>query len=293
MAVDLRARDEMHQHERVGRAAVQQRERHRRVARMRDAALAFHEQQAVAAGAAVTFEHELFGRAAREIGDHAIDRRAPAGDRDAGLPGRHEFRRDVRRLCRAREFERRSHLADGAIAADGQHDTARHVVGGARKQRRGGRHAQIPDARIVPVGERAELGVLAEERVQAVHHFEPGLQCDRDLGAVVVRQFAAGGRDADQERRRAVREACGDGGDDRRVGVEVGDDIPHAFAGVARIDHGDRRVARIRDDAVRGFRRAIAERTRREDDVASRHAATARSFTPSPGPAGSTILPPS
>ena len=58
-----------------------------------------------------------------------------------------------------------------------------------------------------------------------------------------------------------------------------------------RVDDRDDHVARVRDDAVRGFRRARRERAGREDDVAARHAATAFSTTPSPGPSGKTIFP--
>jgi hypothetical protein len=61
---------------------------------MVDAALAFDEQHAVRVRR--VREHELFGRAAREVGDHAIDRRAGAGDHDAGLTGRDERARTPR-----------------------------------------------------------------------------------------------------------------------------------------------------------------------------------------------------
>jgi hypothetical protein len=51
----------MHEHHGIRRAAVDERERDRRVAGMRDTTLPFDEQDAVArADAAIAFEYELF-----------------------------------------------------------------------------------------------------------------------------------------------------------------------------------------------------------------------------------------
>ena len=72
------------------------------------------------------------------------------------------------------------------------------IVGGAGKERRRGRHAQVPDARIVRVRQRAQLGVVVEKGVQTVDDFELRLERERDLGAIRRRQRAAGRGDADQ-----------------------------------------------------------------------------------------------
>src|SRR5271165_3551243 len=85
-----------------------------------------HEQFAAAPR---TLEYERFRRARDEIRDHAIDRNAPAGDHDSRLSRGHELRARAACVSRARELERRRHLARRAVAPDGQQDARRNGEG--------------------------------------------------------------------------------------------------------------------------------------------------------------------
>ena len=78
-------------------------------------------------------------------------------------------------------------------------------------------------------GRRGELGVVAEEVVQAALDVQPGARSPRRIGRPpVVGQLAAGRRDADQQRVRPQRQRLVDAGHHRHVRVEAGHVVAHA-----------------------------------------------------------------
>ena len=103
------------EHQQVRRRAVQQAERHARVGGVEQPALALHEQQVAALGA---LEHQPLARAGHVVGDHVVDRDPPAGDRNAGLPGRHVDRAQAAIAGRPVQLERHDLLADHRVGAD-------------------------------------------------------------------------------------------------------------------------------------------------------------------------------
>ena len=75
------------EHVEVRRAAVDQPDGHARVDRMEDRALSLDPEQVASLAA---LDDETFGRAGKEVGNDRVDGDPPAGDRDPGLPRRHE-----------------------------------------------------------------------------------------------------------------------------------------------------------------------------------------------------------
>ncbi len=139
----------------VRRRAVHQPERHARVGRVRERALALDEEQLAAAPGSL--DDEPLGRAGEEVGDDRVDGDSPAGDRDPGLAGRHELTtaRPRRRASRSSSTRDRL-LADRAVRADGEHDRRRHLEVLAR------RHAEI-GRRLAQV---AQLDAVAQRRAR-------------------------------------------------------------------------------------------------------------------------------
>src|SRR4051794_37415574 len=91
-AFDLVASRLVTEDEQVRRAAVEQAERDARVDRVDQRPLALDPQQL--SPALVPLDDEPLGGACDEVGDDGVDGDAPAGDRNAGLPGRHELGRE-------------------------------------------------------------------------------------------------------------------------------------------------------------------------------------------------------
>ena len=158
--------------------AVVEAERHARVRRVHERSLALHEQQL--SPAPTPFDHELLGRAREEVGDNGVHRDAPACDRDPGLPGGHEERRQPSRACGAVELERDRHLPDGAVGADGEDDPGVDLEVRARRAVEAGRRpAQVAKLDAGPVGHRTQLGVVGEHLVEPVLDREARGRCTR------------------------------------------------------------------------------------------------------------------
>ena len=188
-----------------GRASVHERKRDRRVRGMIDRALPLDDDQI---GALVRGEqHELFGRSGREVGDHAIDRNAPAGDHDPGLSGGYEPRVRAARIRRANELQRDGHLPHGAVVPDEQQRRRGDVVDRAREERHVGRLAHVPDFTAVLASDRGKVFVLAEHVVQAADDVEIGFERVENGLPPIRRQRSALRRGADQQRGRFVLSA--------------------------------------------------------------------------------------
>ena len=159
-----------------GRGAVDQRERHRRVGRVVERALALDDHP-VAAPLAL-LDHPLDG-ALGEVADQPVDRDAPALDHHPGLAGRDERRLAARLRPRPlRELQPDGHLADRAVRADGEdHPLARAVAAPDGRLRPRRRPAVVDDPRPGRRGRGRELRVVAEERV------EPGVDVEARPGS--------------------------------------------------------------------------------------------------------------
>ena len=129
-AAHMRPSGLMAQHQRLGLRAVEEPQRHAREGGMEERALAFDQIPAVVGAR----RRELLDRAGDEIGDDGIDRHALAGDQDAGLAGRPEIGGDAALAQAAGQRDRRDHLADRAIGADGEQAVARPRIALADRQ---------------------------------------------------------------------------------------------------------------------------------------------------------------
>ena len=114
--------------DRVGLAAVHQRQRHARVGRVEQAALALDQVPVVG----VVVRGQPLDRAGHEVGDHRVERHAAAGDQDAGLAGGAEGRGHAARPHLALHGERGVHLADRAVGAHGEQPPAACAAGRRR-----------------------------------------------------------------------------------------------------------------------------------------------------------------
>ena len=164
------------------------------------------------------FQHELLGGAGDEVGDDCVDRDPPPRDRDARLAGRDELAPDPAAPGLGVELERDGHLPDRAVGAHGEHDlpVVREVRAGRGVQARRGL-AEIAQLDAVAGGEDAELGVVRDELVEAVLDVEAGRDAGLEEHAPGGREPPAGGRDADERRRRVVGERLLDRADDREA----------------------------------------------------------------------------
>ena len=196
MAEPARLVDEDHG---VGRRAVEEAQRHRRVGGVVERALALHEDPVTHLLGSL---HEPLGGAIDEVGDDAVDSDAPALDHDARLPGGHEDGRETGPERRRAELERHAHLADGAVGADGEDDVAAGAVRPPGSDLVAfGWPPMVDQLDAVRGGEGGELGILADELVQSRDDVEAGLDGGHDRGPPVGRDPAALRRDADEERR--------------------------------------------------------------------------------------------
>ncbi len=226
------------------RGAVDEAERHARVGRVRHRALALDEEQL--SPALVPFDDELLGRAGDEVGDDGVDRDAPAGDRDPGLPGRDEPRLDPARPGGAVELERHRHLPDRAVGADGEDVPRRLLQVGARGHVEVcGGSPQVAELHALLGREPAQLLVVGEELVQAVLDVEP--VPDRALQQLAPRgrEPSSGRRDADERRRRLEAERVLDRAHDRHAALR----LPRA----RRVEQRDHRPLPVREHAAGGL----------------------------------------
>ncbi len=99
------------------------------------------------------------------------------------------------------QLERDGHLADRAVAADGQDHPLAGCVAAPDGRLHPVRRPPVVDDRHAPGGRgRRELRVVADERVQAGQDVQPGGDGGQDDRPPRVGQPAAGRRDPDQER---------------------------------------------------------------------------------------------
>ena len=230
--------------ERVRRRAVDETERHPRVGGMRDRALALDEEQL--ATALVPLDDEPLGRAGDEVRDDGVDGDPPARDRDPGLPGRDEARRQPARSRCPVELERHRHLPDRAVRADGEDVPRRLLEVGARGDVQvRGRAAQVAELDAVARRERAQLLVVAQELVQAVLDVETARDDRLQQLAPRGREAPARGGDADERRRRLVAEGLLDRADDRDAALG----LPRS----GRVEDRDDGSLAVGEDAARGL----------------------------------------
>ena len=184
---------------------------------MEQRALPLDPEQLAAARDAL--EHELLGGAGDEVGDDGVDGDPPAGDRDPGLPGRHELARDP-----ARAAPRASSSSETVIFPIAQSEPTvsttsrrmRQVLAG-RDVEPGRRLAQVAQLDAVLARERDQLRVVGDELVQPVLDVEPGRDAVLQQLAPRRREAAALRRDADERRRRLEAQRVVDAADDREA----------------------------------------------------------------------------
>src|SRR4029079_16267813 len=122
---DVLARGLMAQNQSVRTGAVQETERYRGVARVIDRDLPFHQHPT---GSLSALEHQTLCRAGNEVGDHRVDRNAPAFDHDPGLAGGDEAGAEPSGIQLFRELQLRRHLSDITIGAHGQYDVGLYLL---------------------------------------------------------------------------------------------------------------------------------------------------------------------
>ena len=182
---------------------------------MVDRALTLDPEQRPVSAPAMTLDHQPFGRAGDVVGHDLVDGDAPAGDRDPGLAGGHELRREPAPAGFPVELQAYGHLAQPTVGADREHGARsdREVLerGYAEVTRR---PAQVADLPAAGGGRRGQLGVVREEVVQSVLDVEPVRERVLDHAAKLGRELAAGRGDADQERCRTFGQHVLQGGHD-------------------------------------------------------------------------------
>ena len=150
----------------LGRRAVDQPQRHRRIGRVVERALALDEDPVAALLALL--DQPLDG-ALDEVADDPVDRHAPALDHHPGLAGRDEDAPSGRRPRRPRRSSSATDILPIAQSVPTVRITC--LPGSVRPADRGlhpvRRPAVVDDPRARGRGRRGELGVVADERVQA------------------------------------------------------------------------------------------------------------------------------
>ena len=252
------------------RRAVDQGQRHRRVGRVVERALALDDHP-VAAPLAL-LDHPLDG-ALGEVADQPVDRDAPAVDHHPGLAGRHERRRAARRERRRPELEGDRHLADRAVGADGQdHPLARAVLPADRGLHPLRRPAVVDDPgarrpqprRRTPGRRRGTCGARSGRRGRpgSPRGSSPATSpaaCRRSGRCRSAACPAGSSRQVPRPARR--RSGC-------RAPGRIDETLP---PGLGRVDHGDDVVGPVADHADRGLAMVEAEVALGEDhDAAAR-----------------------
>src|SRR5215210_5380897 len=224
-------------------APVDQAERHPRVRRVYDRALPLDPEH-IGPASAVALDDEPLGRARDEVGDDGVDGDPPTRDRDSGLAGRHELRRDAARAGGAVELERNGHLPDRTVGADREDDPRRHSkVCAGRDVEVAGRLAEVAQLDAMPRRQLRELGIVGDELVEAVLDVETLRDRRLEQLAPLRRKATALRRDADERGRRVEAQRVGDGGD-------YGDPVVR-LARVRRVEDRDDRIGAVVEDAAR------------------------------------------
>ena len=270
----------VHEHQQVGRRAVQQPERHAGVGGVEEAALALDEQQVAALGALV---HEPLARAGHVVGDHVVDRDPPAGDRHAGLAGRHVDgappalarrpgrARASRPSCRSRCPSRRcAPPAPSPAGCTGPAGTVRSA--GAARRSRSATPARVAARRSSGSSEswvcRPGLDVEAgRDRLAQRSRARPGRACRRS-GATPISSAVAP--------RSIASASVATIGTGRRLKGTTSDG---RAARLGRVDHRDDLARAVADHAVGG----LAVVARRTGPRRRWRAARSRRLHPQPG----------
>ena len=244
--------------------SVHEAERHTRVARVGERALALDEKEVSPTSAAL--DDEPLRGAGDEVGDDCVDGDAPAGDSDARLARRYERGGDSARRGLAGELEGDGHLPDRTIRADREDDIARYLEIRAGRDLQIDRGSpQIAQGRTGGGSEGSELGVVFDELVQTV--VDPDSVSDAFAQKLSPRgrEPPADGRYADERGGRMERQRRGDIAHDRHV--------PLVLTDARRVENGHDVVRAVPQDAVHRLGpMRIAREALCEDQEASRRA---------------------
>ena len=262
---DVVARHLMAENQRVGTTPVQQAERDAGIPRVNQAALAFDEHDVVVLRA---LEDELLRGAGDEIRHDRVYCDAPPFDEDPRLPRRHKTRAVAALHERVAQLELRRHLADVAVGPDREHDQRVHLgraaIGDGEVRRR---LARIENANSARAGERTQLGIVADEGVQAAPDFQLALDGGAEPCPPFVGEAPPGRRDTDQDGGRpfALRDAALEIADHRNPAAEpehVLRRLPRLFA----IEHRDDALREIANARVGSLGRERPEVAVRDDE---------------------------
>src|SRR5256714_6751319 len=229
---------------------------------MNETPLSFHQDDVVVFRA---LEHELFGGTGDEVGDHGIDRDAPALDENSRLASRDEARLMASLDERVPQLQLRGHLADIAVGANREDDESidfRGATIGDRQIRR--RPACIENADVMRARERAELRVVADEGVQAAPNFEPAFDRGTQPPLPLVGKASAGGRNPPKDPPRA-RDAPLEVAEHRDLAAKT----EHILDGLARllaIGNRDDAIGEVANARVRGLGRQRPKLTIGDDE---------------------------
>src|SRR5213082_1429203 len=146
------------------------------------------------------------------------------------------------------------HLAHVAVGSHGMHDVRVHLgrepVGHGEIGRR---LAGVEDADAALPCERAQLGVVADERVQTAPDLEPMLEAAPQPAAPFGRQAASHRRDADEHGGGAQAQAGFEVAHHRNRAAEA-QHVLHCFPGVAAVEYAHHPLRYVADAAVGGLR---------------------------------------
>ena len=184
----------------VGLRAVEEAERDAGEGGMEQRALALDDIPMLGVGVG----RQPFGRARDEVGDDGIDRHAPAGDEDAGLPGGAEVRVEALRPHLPFERQGRVLLANGAVGADREQPLAPALRALAGFEAHA-RDAHIVELAAVLASRIGDLRNVLEPLVEPGRDVHSRLERGDDRPRPMVRQHATGVDDADDHR---VGAAC-------------------------------------------------------------------------------------
>src|SRR5215212_1560344 len=281
---DLLVRVAGAQDQAVRARAVHEAERHSRVRRMSQRALAFDEDE-VGRGLG-RLKHQLFGGARDEIRDHGVDADAPPRDYYAGLSSWDELGGETGLPGGALDLQGGRHLADSAVRSYGERDLRPDLEAFPREERDALRRlAHVPD------GLAGKLG--GEPLMEAADDLEPGVRRGSQGLHPLRGEPPARGGEPDEYRGRREFQRLFERPYYRGVAPEVGQNVSHAFACERRVYCGDYLVLAVADQAVRRLGVAVGEPALGQDRVPPlwSSAACHRGCTPRPGSSGRRMRP--
>src|SRR5215203_279280 len=238
---DLLVRVAGAQDQAVRARAVHEAERHSRVRRMSQGALAFDEDE-VGRGLG-RLKHQLFGGARDEIRDHGVDADAPPRDYYAGLSSWDELGGEPGLPGGALDLQGRRHLADSAVRTYGERDLRLDLEALPREERDAlGRLAHVPDGLAGKIGREALM--------EAADDLEPSFRRNPQGLHPLFRKPPARGSDSDQYRGRGEGQRLFQRPDYGSVTPEVGQDAGHVLPSEHRVHDTDDLVLAVADKAV-------------------------------------------